>query len=142
MKNSSISDCENQKEEKLCSVCGRKLVTDWEKEHGLCVYCNNGDTPDATTEHESEYHPTSSPWLRSISRRYDFISWLIQAVGIILAFLYAHYTNYEFTIINIIVIAALILLFMFAGLIYSAIGAHMKGMADIVDGIEFLSRKK
>ena len=106
------------------------------------MYCNIGDSTSDNGSNVPEYKPTSSAWLRTVSRRYDIISGIIQAIGVVLAYIYLYLIDFQLTVASIAISVGIIMLFSFAGLIYSAIGAHMKGMADIVDGIEFLSKKK
>lgn len=135
-------DREYQERHKTCSMCGRTLKSDWEKEHGICVYCNVGDSISDNGSNVPEYKPTSSAWLRTVSRRYDIVSGIIQIIGIVLAYIYLYLIDFQLTVASIAISVGIIMLFSFAGLIYSAIGAHMKGMADIVDGIVYLSKKK
>lgn len=56
-------DREYQEQHKTCLRCGRDLVTDWEKEHGICVYCNNGDNNNGNNKEKAMNNKKESPLL-------------------------------------------------------------------------------
>lgn len=125
------TESKNQQEEKLCSKCGRKLVTDWEKEHELCVPCNE----------KINYCPTSIQWLNNVSGLFEIVGRLIIVASVILVIVYMMIIGFEFTPVNIVMCVLLVIACMLVNLMYSAVGAILKGMADIVEGIERLNSK-
>ena len=131
MRNDKNTEIKNQQEEKLCSKCGRELVTDWEKEHELCVQCNE----------KINYCPTSIQWLNNVSGLYEIIGRLMIVASVILIIAYLGLTGFDFSPNNLVMCVLIVVACLLINLAYSAVGAILKGMADIIEGIERLNRK-
>lgn len=150
---------------RTCKKCGNVLTDD----ALVCPYCakktakvavngtvvdgialEDGDQVD--TEYKKSRESTltdrlstisfSSSWLRSISGRYEFLTWLIYLSSIPVIIAYFTIFDAGFTPESIMVCVVIVELFVFAGMGFSAIGAHLKGMADIVDLLNEIKNKK
>lgn len=132
MKNDENAESKNQQEEKLCSKCGQKLVTDWEKEHEICVQCNE----------KINYCPASIKCLNNLSGVYDVIGGLMIIASILVVIIYLSFTGFDFTPETIIMCCALFVSCLFVFLAYSTVSAVLKGIADIVEGIERINKNK
>lgn len=148
---------------KKCNRCGRDIPDDAIR----CPYCTesgvgvdmtgvslkDGDEADQAyraahgmpeerlvrRSSESSYHPTSSSWLLRASGRFSALAWLIYLSGAFVCFAYLAAVGVNSASVTVCI--GIVLAAIFAGMAYSAIGAHLKGMADIVDGLEALNKK-
>lgn len=149
---------------KKCNKCGRDIPDDAIR----CPYCTesgvgvdmtgvslkDGDEADKAYREahgmpeerlvrrssESLYHPTSASWLLRVSGRYSALVWLIYLGGAFICFAYLAAVGVN--LISMLICLVIVFASIFTGMAYSAIGAHMKGMADIIDGLEALNKKK
>ncbi|WP_418932441.1 hypothetical protein [Hominenteromicrobium sp.] len=141
---------------KKCNRCGREVPDDAIR----CPYCTDsgigvdmtgvslkdGDETDkAYREAHSDsrpvkqYAPDSVPWLRRTSAVFSVVAVIIyvaavmEIIGVCLSGMSGDVIPFWVGVfIGLLVV----------GTIYSAIGAHLSGMADIVDGLDALNKKK
>lgn len=140
---------------KKCNRCGRDIPDDAIR----CPYCTesgievdmtgvslkDGDEADqayraahSASRPAKQYEPDSVPWLRRTSAVFSvvaaiiYVAAIIGIIGICLSGMSSDVIPFWVGVfIGLLVV----------GTIYSAIGAHLSGMADIVDGLEALNKK-
>lgn len=141
---------------KKCNRCGRDIPDDAIR----CPYCTesgievdmtgvslkDGDEADqayraahSASRPAKQYAPDSVPWLRRTSAVFSvvaaiiYVAAVIGIIGICLSGMSGDVIPFWVGVfIGLLVV----------GTIYSAIGAHLSGMADIVDGLEALNKKQ
>lgn len=147
LKDGDEIDQEYQKQFPTCSICGRRLKDDWEKERGKCFDCSLSEPAFPTAKNSAgnrdssgntEFKPTSGAWLRRASNRYQWLTVMIYIFGALIAFLYIANTGFNFTYENIIICIVIVDISVVAAMGYSAVGAHLRGMADIIDALEHI----
>lgn len=100
-------------------------------------YANASDEPSSSTRGS---WASSSSWLRRVSGRYEGVTWLIYLMSVPTVIGYLEIFGYNGWV-SVLVCLAIVWFFVCAGMVYSAIGAHLKGMADIVDMLNEIRNK-